>query len=205
MAQQFRTRPDGSRYPITPKKVGVGGLAVTIGLTILVATDGLGAAAGPAGSAVSVEASLSVEQKARRSESRLRARLRPSSETTVQAASATEDCASVAYGRTRVFLEETPCLTVQRATVKTEVDGVGVVVPIAWVRMGSAESARALDRLVRQPETGSITPLDDELELSGQHFASRVEADLVTLAEAEPSSLPLPDSVLDEIAEVAAG
>ena len=197
-----------NQYPITPEKVGVGGVVLTLGVTLLIAGQGPGAGSAGAGAAagpVSAEASLTVEQKARRSESRLRAKLRPSSETTVRAETSTDDCASVTYGRVRTFLEENPCRSVQRATLATELNGVGVVVPIAWVQMATTSSADALERLVREPGTGSVESLDQDVELTGQHFASRTEGEVVTLVEAEPTSVPLPDAVLDGAAETVAG
>jgi hypothetical protein len=208
MAPEFRQK-DGRTVPITPRKLGVGGVVVALGLGL---TFGVGAGGGAGGAAgagpeIGVQPSISVRaaRTSREKGERTRTRLSARGEVRVRATQDDgESCAEQATGQVRTFLLEHPCRSLQRGTVSVASGRDRVVVAVAWVAMPDAAQAADLQELIDTPGTGSIRPLDRRIELTGQHYASRREGELVTVAEAEPDGGSVPGRVLEEVAQEAA-
>lgn len=204
---------DGEPKPIgpddRPKKLKVGAVVVTLGLGVTLAfatSAGIGGGSGAADPGVSVSESASVSVRSartsRQKSDRTRARLslrHPNVRATGEATS--NDCAGHATGRVQAFLVEHPCRALQRGTFSVSPSRAGrVVVVLAWVEMAADEQAAELKRLLDEPGSGTITPLDRRVTLTGQHYRSNIDGNLVTTAEAVPVATSVPVRLLDEIA-----
>ncbi|GGI83380.1 hypothetical protein GCM10011581_20770 [Saccharopolyspora subtropica] len=211
---EFRSRPDGTKYPITGRE-GRGGVAVAAGATALAiaAYSGGGAATtGAAGSAVGESLAVRTshaKQSARNGQQdkawqrmRLRLKRQPSIEHHV-------DCVVHSFGQVQEFFVRNPCRSLTRTLVPLEDEsGDSIVVSIAWVRMPTARQARRLDRLDYRDGTGDVTALGHHLlaaqgvSFTGEHYASDVKKTLFVRAEAAPvRGTPNPE-LLDAAAEV---
>jgi hypothetical protein len=200
------TDPSGKKRPITPRKLGVGSLVLAVGIGVTVAFSSGGG--GAAGVAPEIGAQTSVSVRAARTSrdkgERTRVRLSVRGDVDVRTQEDGDRCAASATGQVRAFLREHPCRELQRGSFAVTPGGRDrVVVAVAWITMPDASQATELRRLIDTPGTGSIRPLDRRIELTGQHYASRQEGELVTVAEAEPDGRSVPGRVLEEIADEA--
>ncbi|REH30719.1 hypothetical protein BCF44_12378 [Kutzneria buriramensis] len=168
--QEFRTRPDGTVYPLTPRK-GKGGAGIVVAALLAV---GLIAANGGMHNATLVSTTtdptwhgLPVRQ---------------------QDATAPQhpDCVAQSHDQVRQFFVRTPCAGMTEA-LYTLVDRSGntFALSVAWVRMSSAADAVAFQKLDDTYGTGDITALGG-IRLTGQHYRSAIDGTLVVIAEAEP-------------------
>lgn len=119
-----------------------------------------------------------------------------------------DGCAAQAT-EVRAFLLEHPCRSLQRGTVGVGSGRDRVVVAVAWrgvawVTMPDAGQAADLQELIDTPGTGSIRPLDRRIELTGPHYASRREGELLTVAEVEPDGGSVAGRALEEVAQESA-
>ena len=205
------TDDQGRVRPITPRKLGVGGLVVALGLGVTVAFGAAGGLGGGTAAApqVGVDASVSVRQARTSREKADRTRVRLSTRGANATGRAQDDgdrCAELAYGGVRQFFLEHPCRSLQRGTFSVSPQGRDrVVVAVAWIEMPDAEEATALRRVLDTPGTGSVRPQDPRVELTGEQYASTQDGPVVTVAEAEPDGRSVPGRVLQEVAERAAG
>lgn len=189
MAPKIRTRPDGSRYPITPPR-GRGAVVVTVAAALALAGGGAigtgGAAAGGAASATDAGASLpgnlagdvtdalpGRDLAARRTQARSSARRGRSAEAwrrlslkqltrrVEHAAERQLNCVAASTGQVRAFLLETPCTSLERMLL-TVGDGHGNAAVVSVVRVGFATTsrARAFKRIEDEPASGDVRPLD---------------------------------------------
>lgn len=190
MAPEFRTRPDGTRYPITPRRGGAGLVAVGVALALAAggAAGGLGAAAG-GGTAVSgslpgnlagdvVDGLPGRDLTARRTEARRSAQRGRSAEAwsrlkLKQLARRVEhqlgrelDCVAASSGAVREFLLRNPCTSLDRVLL-TVGDGHGNAAVVSVVRVGfhTSAQAQAFQRVEDQPGSGDVRPLDTALAL----------------------------------------
>jgi hypothetical protein len=90
-------------------------------------------------------------------------------------------------------------------------DGSGniAVIAISWVEFRGRTAAGRYRGISDDYGTGYIRPIAGsalavaDVELTGQHYASRLSGPVAVTAEAEPVTGQFDDSVLDAIAEVA--
>ncbi|OLF19351.1 hypothetical protein BU204_02850 [Actinophytocola xanthii] len=114
------------------------------------------------------------------------------------------ECVTHSTGQVQRFLASTPCRRLDRLLVVLG-DGSGnvAVVAVAWVEFrGRAAAGRYLG-ISDDFGTGYVRPIGG-VELTGQHYDSRVAGAVAVTAEAEPATGLFDDRVLDAIAEVAA-
>jgi len=219
MAPKFRTRPDGTRYPITPKKGKGGWMAVAVVL-------GVGLGSGVVGADVSLELPASKSGKSAKSKTdssaqvevkvdaqvtaRVVLRLRQRGfRVSFQSTADNKDCAAHAYGQVREFLREHPCVTLHRALLQVADRRVGVVlVAMAWVQMPDAGEAAALQSLVDRPGSGNITELSRErgqyrnVRFTDQGYPSARDDTVVITVQIQPLAPRIPGKVLNDIARV---
>lgn len=120
------------------------------------------------------------------------------------------DCALHSFGEVREFFVRAPCRSLSRTLVPlADEQGNTFVVSIAWVRMPTSRTARALDRLDYRDGTGDVTALGHNvltsrgISFTGEHYEARVKSKLFVRAEAAPvSGNPAPE-LLDGSAEAA--
>jgi hypothetical protein len=120
------------------------------------------------------------------------------------------ECVTHSKGRVQQFLIRTPCRRLDRMLVALA-DGSGnvAVIAISWVEFrGRTAAGKYLD-ISDKYGTGYIRPLAGaalamaDVELTGQHYESRLPGRVAVTAEAEPVTGQFDDRVLDAIAEVA--
>jgi hypothetical protein len=211
---QFRTRPDGTRYPLTGKKSGA---ATTLGAAALVGSIALGSGggAGLSGTATDV---LSGAMRAKVSKGKIEARKGQQSKafgrlrlkSLRSRAERALDCALNSYGDVQQFFLRHPCRELDRLTVPVA-DGTGksMLVAVYWVRMSSSGSARKLRSLADTDGTGNVTPLGGvgprvgSVAFTGEYYDSKRRRTLVTIAEAAPLEGSPDDELLEAATQVA--
>lgn len=215
-----RTGEDGKPKPYgddEPRKGRSAGVVVTIGVAVTIAAGGgaaglVGAGSGAAGGApeVSAGADVSVSVRSartgRQKSDRTRARLSlRHADARATGDATTTDCAAQATGRVREFLLAHPCRSLQRGSFRVRPDGHnGAVVEVAWIEMPDADGAAELKELVDAPGSGHVRPLGRRGTLSGQHYASSRDGEIVTTAEAEPVTGRIETLLLNQLADGAA-
>lgn len=107
------------------------------------------------------------------------------------------------YGDVQTFMSEHPCSALERGLFEaTGAAGNTMTVATATVTMASAQQAEQLRALVDRPGTGNIRELAPGF--SGNHYASHVDGNTVTIAQAEPKLLEqAPAAALDRAARAA--
>lgn len=107
-----------------------------------------------------------------------------------------------AYGSVKAFLAAHPCSGVRRGLFEVGEPGKEIGVGTATVTMPSPELAQQLKALIDRPGTGNITELTTGFD--GNHYASRVTGNVVTVAQAKRQLLADPSSAaLDRAAQAA--
>lgn len=120
------------------------------------------------------------------------------------------ECVTHSTGQVQQFLTRTPCRRLDRMLVPLA-DGSGnvAVIAISWVEFRSRTATGKYRGISDDYGTGYIRPIAGaalamaDVELTGQHYASRVTGRVAITAEAEPVTGQFDDRVLDAIAEVA--
>lgn len=120
------------------------------------------------------------------------------------------ECVTHSIGQVQQFLIRTPCRRLDRMLVPLA-DGSGnvAVIAISWVEFRGRAAAGEYRRISDRDGTGYIRPLAGaalamaDVELTGQHYASRLTGRVAVTAETEPVTGQFDDRVLDAIAEVA--
>lgn len=120
------------------------------------------------------------------------------------------ECVTHSQGQVQQFLARTPCRRLDRMLVALA-DGNGniAVIAISWVQFRGRTAAGKYRGISDDYGTGYIRPIAGaalamaDVELTGQHYASRLTGPVAVTAEAEPVTGQFDDRVLDAIAEVA--
>ncbi|HJQ46097.1 MAG TPA: hypothetical protein VJ870_07220 [Amycolatopsis sp.] len=210
---EFRSRPDGSKYPITPKKGGIAAAAVVLTGVVAFGAGGLGGA-GAGGTATDSAAGQSLRTENGKREARkgqtTQAWARIGWKQLQHKAEHALDCAVNSYGQVREFFLRNPCKSLERDLLAVADDkGNTVVVSIAWVRMGSADAAERLKDLADTDGTGSIAPLGSaalhlgDVRLTGLYYSSDRRGSLTVISEAAAGSGRPDGDAMDAATEVA--
>jgi hypothetical protein len=120
------------------------------------------------------------------------------------------ECVTHSTGSVQRFLTRTPCRRLDRMLVALA-DGNGnvAVIAISWVEFRGRTAAGKYRGISDEFGTGYVRPIAGaalamaDVELTGQHYASRVTGRVAVTAEAEPVTGQFDDRVLDAVAEVA--
>jgi hypothetical protein len=214
---EFRTRPDGSPFPLTPKKGKAAGIVATGAVLagLMTAANG-GSAAESVGAALDSAAEQSAKsgktsskdaaRKGNSGEAWRRIALREIKKTIKQEL----QCAVQSYGQVQQFFLRTPCTSLdQMLLALSDAQGNALVVSIMWVKMPSTDDADELKKVEDTFGTGDVTPFATEalqlggIKFTGQHYASRTDGSLVVIAETEPVQGQPSTAVLDAVAEIA--
>ncbi len=221
MAPRFRTRPDGSKYPIGGGGGGGGAATVVAGgavLAIWAASSGAGGigagigTGGGTGAAMSASESAVVRnisknlskarkdvQRGKPSQAWRRIGLRKGTAKTREAA----ECAAFSYGRVQNFFIRNPCRGLHRAQFPVSYDGGSASVLVSRVQLRSTAQARRFRRLIDEHGSGDLRPFLPDVRFTGEHYDSAPDRSAVFVAEAESASGGVPDQVLDSMAEAA--
>lgn len=211
--QEFRTGPDGTKYPLTPKKPKNGwvGVALVAGLLVGGGAVGTGSSAAASGaragqsaqSAQSARSGRSARSAAGEARAVVRAarvvdRLRRQGhQARLEAHRDDPDCAAHADGELRACLaNHRPhrCRGLRRALIVVPVEGTEVLVAVSWVRMRDRRSAAEVRRLLVRPGAGNVVELSREIgRYRGVRFdaaasVSAVDGDTVISVRARPVS-----------------
>jgi hypothetical protein len=220
---EFRTRPDGSKYPITPKKgAGAAVAAVMVGSVVALGAGGTGGVAvgGAVDSVVGNAANRIVGQAVRarvsrakvsaRSGRRIEAWVRMGLKQVKQKVDEQFQCAIHSYGQVRQFFLSNPCESLDRELVVVVDEGGNTfLVSVSWVEMPSIGQAERLRTIADTYGTGNVSPIASavlglgEVRYTGKFYDSRIDAELVVIAEsAVLTGRPDPD-MLEGAAQVA--
>jgi hypothetical protein len=195
---QFRTRPDGTVYPLTPPKGRWPGrvLGATAVAIVLAAGGSIGVAGGTAAiGARSATSVSSAKAKARNRDARavVQRLVRQGFRVEGEFSSDDDDCVAHSYGRVREFFCEHRCDGVLRQLIEVRDRRGGLaLIAVAWVDMPDVDSARQLKALVDVHGTGNITELNRgrgryrTVRFAGEHYESTREGGTVVTAQAEP-------------------
>ncbi|MFO7191984.1 hypothetical protein [Thermocrispum agreste] len=208
MTPPIRTRPDGTKYPITGKGGGEARTVVAAGAaaTLIAAGPSLGGIGVVGGTGASVTGGFSSitssvmrakvvkAKKVMRSGKPARAwrqlGLRKGKPRRIARAS----CVRNSYGQVQTWLRFHPCRSLKRLALPlTDGRGNTVLLTVAWVKMRNANDARNFKRLIDVHGTGDIKPVAMEMwerkfgvEFTGLNYESRRSRTTVVVAESEP-------------------
>jgi hypothetical protein len=213
---EFRTRPDGTRYPITPKGKTAGTVvvgAVVAGLMTAAsggsATESVGAALDSAAEQ-SVKTEKSSDENAARKRDRAKTWQRKALQEIRESIKQDLRCAVQSYGQVQQFFLRTPCDSLdQMLLALSDTQGNIIVVSVMWVKMPSADEANRLKKLEDTYGTGDVTPFAVEalqlggIKFTGQHYASRANGSMVVIAESEPVQGQTSTTLLNDVAKIA--
>lgn len=221
---EFRTRPDGSKYPITPKKgAGAAVAAVMLGSAVAVGAGGTGGVAvgGAVDSAVgnatnriagqAVRARVSQAKMSARSGRRVESWVRMGLKQAKRMVDQQFECAIHSYGQVRQFFLNNPCESLDRELIAViDESGNTFLVSVSWVKMSSIVQAKQLRTIADTYGTGNVSPIASavlglgNVRYTGKFYDSRIDAELVVIAEsAMLTGQPDPD-MLEGAAQVAA-
>ena len=212
---EFRTRPDGTRYPITSKGSAAGIVVAGAVIAGLMTAAGGGSATESVGSALDSAA----EQKAKTGKSSNEdARKKDRAKTWERKAlheirdTVEQDlrCAVQSYGQVQQFFLRTPCDSLDQMLLALgDAQGNVIAVSVMWVKMPSADEADQVKELEDTYGTGDVTPFATEalqlggFKFTGQHYASRANGSMVVIAETEPVQGQTSAALLDDVAKLA--
>jgi hypothetical protein len=200
---EIRTRPDGSKYPITPKKgAGAAVAAVMVGSVVALGAGGTGGVAvgGAVDSAVgnganrivgqAVRARVSRAKLSARSGRRVEAWVRMGLKQVKRKVDEQFQCAIHSYGQVRQFFLSTPCESLDRELIAVVDEGGDTfLVSVSWVEMSSVGQAERLKTIADTDGTGNVSPIASvvlgmgEVRYTGGLYDSRIDAELVVIAE----------------------
>jgi hypothetical protein len=229
---EFRTRPDGTKYPLTPKKGTANGAVVAAMATGLLAALGTGGASslttldsGGASSAVGTALDSSIDSAITKPlQDEIAAADRDAKKGDLNAAwrrlalkeirNKVEDdirCGLRSHGAVQSFLLRTACTSLVRTLVLREDEaGNQMLVSVAWVTMPSSADASHLKEIEDRPGSGDISPIAAPLlglaavRFTGYHYHAELDDKTLVIAEAEPVRGHSSSAVLDAAADVAA-
>lgn len=212
---EFRTRPDGTRYPLTPKKGAAGVVLAGAVLTGVMTAAGGGTGVDSVGAGLDSATARSAngdrassrDAKRKRNETWERMALRELKEDVQQRL----QCAVQSHGRVREFFLRTPCESLSQGLfVLGDSHANTMVISVMWVRMSSEEDAKHLKDLEDTYGSGDITPIGSQilqlgdLRFTGRYYGSRQNGSLVVVAETEPLQGRPSASLLKNAAKIAA-
>ncbi|UKD52511.1 hypothetical protein L3Q65_32015 [Amycolatopsis sp. FU40] len=227
----IRTRPDGTKYPITPKKGGgakvfVAGVAIVAAVGGGTATGLGGAASVGSGAAEALPGNLAGDVadslpgrslKARKAEAEKSAKRGRKKETfsrfklkqLKEAMEREGDCLLNSTGRVREYLARHRCTSLHRNLFAVG-DGHGnaAVLSIARVGFPKKSDAEGCEKVEEVQGSGDIKPLGaallglDGVKFSGHHFQSRVDGRAMVVAETETVAGKVDPGTLDALADV---
>lgn len=212
---RFRSRPDGTKYPIDDSKGKGGGAAVATVVALAMAASGGGMTAGSIGGAgesaigrsVQVQANKA-KQSAKRGDTK-RAWRQLRLKEIKQTAKRDLNCALNSFGQVRQFLIDHPCRSLKRAVlIIADEHGNTGLVSVAWVQMRSYKNARRLKALDDKNGTGDITTVGSTalrsrgVEFTGKYYAGLPSRSLFVRAEAVPVTGSMNPQVLDGAAHM---
>jgi hypothetical protein len=120
------------------------------------------------------------------------------------------ECVTRSTGQVQQFLIRTPCRRLDRMLIAlVDASGNTALIAISWVEFRGRAAARNYRGVSDVYGTGYIRPIAGavlamtDIELTGQHYESRLVGRVAVTAEAEPATGQFDDRVLDAIAEVA--
>ncbi|SFT34898.1 hypothetical protein SAMN04487904_101368 [Actinopolyspora lacussalsi subsp. righensis] len=219
MAPEFRSRPDGTKYPIRGGNGKGKATVVAGGVALAVWATGGGTGGVTLGGSGTTTASMSTADtavvrgigknlsKARRDVKRgnrerawKRLGLRRGRRVTRSAV----ECVTSTYGQVREFFVRTPCRDLRRFQFPVEYDSGTISVLVSRVRMRSSAAARDFRSLIDEHGTGDIHPVLSTVRFTGHHYDSAPRRDTVFVAETESRTGNVPEPVLDTTAEAAA-
>lgn len=215
--QEFRSRPDGTKYPLNGGGSGGGGgsgaTLLVVGAFVLAAAGGGGAAgtlgvigAGSSAAESAVVRSMGKNLGKARKDVRSGKPKQAWKRMRLQRGSARRDaveCALVSFGRVQEFLVEHRCRDVQRLQVPLSHDGGTMSVLVSEVRLRSAHQAWEFKELLDEHGSGDIRPISPHPEFTGEHYDSKRRGSSVLVAESEPVDGAVSDELLDTTAETA--
>jgi hypothetical protein len=213
---EFRSRPDGSKYPITPRKGTAGAVVAAAVLAGGMAAAGGAGVTDAVGSALDAGAQRAADARA---EDASKSAKKGDAEQTWQRMALKEvekqvkdhlRCAVQSYGQVQEYFQRNPCESLSQLLVTLEdTDGNVFAVSVSWVKMGSAADASGLKAVEDRYGSGDVTPFAAEavnlagFRFTGQHYKARQDGSPVVFAEAD-AVRGRPDPVLlDRVAGVA--
>lgn len=207
---EIRTRPDGTRYPITPKK-GTAGVVVTAAvLAGAMAAAGGGTATESVGAALDSAVDQGANARTSNSQSESQTWQRLAIREIRTFAKNELRCAVQSYGKVQQFFLRTPCNSLsQKLFALGDAQGDIIALSVMWVKMSGSDDAARLKDLEDTYGTGDVTPFATEalqlggLKFTGRHYASRRDGSLVAIAETEPARGRPSAKLLDDVAAVA--
>ncbi len=221
---EFRTLPDGTKYPITPKKgAGAAVAAVMVGGAVAMGAGASGGVAvgGAVDSAVGNAANKIVGKAVRAKVNRAKSSARAGRRTEALARMGLKQvkkhvdeqfqCAIHSYGQVRQFFVDHPCTSLNRELIAVVDEGGNTfLVSVSWVEMPSVAQANQLRTVADTYGTGNVSPIASaalelgDVHYTGQFYDSRIDGELVVIAEsAVLAGQPDPD-MLEGAAQVAA-
>jgi hypothetical protein len=199
---EFRTRPDGTVYPLTPPKPKgptpgqvVGAVAVAVALAAGGGTVAVTGSSGTSGAGTSTSARSSAQIRDREARAVAQRLVRSGFRIDDEMSADGDDCAAHSYGQVQEFFEKHPCRALYRTLFEVRDRRGGLLlVAVARVDMPDPESARAFRELVDTYGTGNITELNRErggyrhrnIRFTGKRYASSRTGNTVINAQAEP-------------------
>lgn len=212
---RYRTRPDGTRYPIDDSRSKGGGAAIATVAAVVVAASGGGLSATSLGEAGESALSDSIQTQSKKAEKSARKgdykrawrqmRVREIKKNIRKDLT----CSLNSFGKVQQFFIEHPCRKLDRAVLVIG-DGRGdtSLVSIAWVRMRSQRSAKELKNLDNKSGSGDISTAGSTLlqtkgvKFTGEHYAGRLKGPQFVRAEAVPLTGSMNSHLLDAIANI---
>ncbi|MGJ7909044.1 hypothetical protein ACOQFL_21490 [Actinopolyspora sp. H202] len=219
MASKYRSRPDGTVYPLEGGSGGKSKATVVAGgVALAMWASGGGTGGVTLGGSGTTTASMSTADtavvrtigknlsKARRDVkrgNRNRAWKRLGLRQGRRVTGKTVKCVTTTYGEVREFLVETPCRDLRRFQFPVDYEGGTISVFVSRVRMRSSAAARDFRSLIDEHGTGDIRPVLSTVRFSGYHYDSAHRRGAVFVAETESRTGNVPKQVLDSTAKAA--
>ncbi|MBE9373960.1 hypothetical protein IQ251_05815 [Saccharopolyspora sp. HNM0983] len=211
MAPEFRSRPDGTKYPL--RNGGGGGPLVAVGVFAIAAAGG-GGVAGTAGitgagaSAAETAVVRGIGQNLGKATKQVRAGKPQQAWRTMrlQRGSSlrdTAECALISFGEVQEFLVQHGCRDIGRVQFPLTHEGGTMSVLVSEVRLRSAGDAREFKARMDEHGTGDIRPISPRPAFTGEHYDSARRGSTVLVAEAEPAAGSTSEELLDTTAEAA--
>lgn len=207
----FRTRPDGTVYPLggMKGKVGAVGIVAAGAIAISMTSGGL-IGGGSVGASSGARLSPGMQAKVLEARTALR-KGKPSRawrqlglKQGAKRARRHAECTSHSYGAVQGFFAASPGRSLRRMTLPlADSMGNSIVLSVSWVRMVSAGAAARLKLLVDVHGTDNVAPLGMRamqrrgITFTGNHYESDLDRSVVVIAEAEPADGQPDDELID--------
>lgn len=205
---EFRTRPDGTVYPLTPKKGG-GLLGVALLALLLFGAGGKIGIVGPnADETNGIVDAAKAEAKAGHVAS---AWAKLGWQFLGHISGHNPECAGSTFGHVRDFFLQSPCRSLDRSIqIVRETRGSTIAITIAWVHMPSIAAAQQFQAVIDTDGSGDILPLATTVagtsgyHFDGHHYKSRIDGSTVIVAESAIAQGSLDTATLNSAAIIGA-